>query len=71
MFEYSFFSNFNLGLNLGALPRMGRQAGCTYPILVLYYNFILNIITGVPNKAVEKMIVRFLKIELVKIKDKK
>ena len=48
-----------------AVPRMGRQSRCTYPFwvfaskfllffCVLYYKFILYIIRGVPNKAVEK-----------------
>ena len=54
---------FNLGLNLGAVPRMGRQSRCTYPVwvfasflflCVLYYKLILCITRGVPNKAVEK-----------------
>ena len=62
------FIFFNLGLNLGAVPRMGRQSRCTYPfwvfasfffflcvcVCVLHYKFILYITKGAPNKAVKK-----------------
>ena len=59
MFVYSLHF-FNLGLNLGAVPRTGRQSRCTYPFwvfasfFVLYYKFILYITRGAPNKAVKK-----------------
>ena len=52
-----------LGLDLGAVPRIGRWSRCTYPFwvfasflffCVLYYKCILYITRGVPNKAVKK-----------------
>ena len=66
MFEYSFY--FNLGLNLGAVPRMGTLVLLHLPLLgfcsfaflffVLYYKYTLYTTRGVPNKSVEITIQR-------------
>ena len=44
-FVHSFYF-FNLGLNLGAVPLMGRQSRCTYPVWVFAFFFVVCCITN-------------------------